>query len=66
MKIKTSTWIIGLIGLYYILAPHSFHMQYSPDWLLGFGFQHTTHNLIGLGLVILAYFNQNKSEENTK
>ncbi len=41
-------------------------MQYSPDWLLGFGFQHTTHNLIGLGLVILAYFNQNKSEENTK
>jgi len=60
MKLKKSTWILIAIGVYYILVPHSFHMQYSPDYLLGFGFQHQTHNLIGAGLLVWAYFNHKK------
>jgi hypothetical protein len=37
-----------VIGAFYTLAPHSVHMKYSPDWIIGFNFPHSYHVLYGI------------------
>ena len=39
--------------LFYVFAPHEWHMKYSPDWLLGLNFPHSTHILIGATLLLI-------------
>ena len=45
--------ILLLTGLYYIAVPHSIHIQFSPDWVLGFGVSHEVHILFGVIVLII-------------
>ena len=42
--------IVGLLGLFYAVMPHSIHINSG----IGFGLPHTAHLLIGVVLVIVA------------
>ena len=42
--------IVGLLGLFYAVMPHSVHINSG----IGFGLPHTAHLLIGVVLVIVA------------
>jgi hypothetical protein len=42
--------IVGLIGLFYAIMPHSVHINSG----IGFGLPHTAHLLIGVVLIIVA------------
>jgi len=42
--------LVGLLGLFYALMPHSVHISSG----IGFGLPHTAHLLIGIVLVIAA------------
>ena len=42
--------LVGLLGLFYALMPHSVHISSG----IGFGLPHTAHLLIGVVLVIVA------------
>jgi len=43
-----------LYGIFYVFLPHEIHTQISPDWILGFGFPHEFHILLGIGWLFLA------------
>lgn len=45
-------WILVVVGLAYTLLPHSFHMRYGID----FGLTHNMHGIIGVGILVLAYW----------
>lgn len=42
--------IVGLLGLFYAIMPHSVHINSG----IGFGLSHTAHLLIGVVLIIAA------------
>lgn len=42
--------IVGLLGLFYAVMPHSIHINSG----IGFGLPHTAHLLIGVVLIIVA------------
>ncbi|MBI2207936.1 hypothetical protein HYU50_00405 [Candidatus Woesearchaeota archaeon] len=44
------TAIIGLLGLFYAVMPHSIHINSG----IGFGLPHTVHLVIGVVLIIAA------------
>ncbi len=50
----------SIIGVYYVFFPHSIHMRYSPDWLIGLNYPHIVHVTFGIILLIWAEKN-NKS-----
>lgn len=41
--------ILLLVGLFYVLAPHTLHVSTG----LGFGLEHTMHKVIGAILIVL-------------
>ena len=41
--------ILLLIGLFYVLAPHTLHVSTG----LGFGLEHTMHQILGVVLVVV-------------
>ena len=42
--------IVGLLGLFYAVMPHSVHINSG----IGFGLPHTAHLLMGVVLIIVA------------
>lgn len=44
------TAVVGLLGLFYAVMPHSVHINSG----MGFGLPHTAHLLIGVVLIIAA------------
>lgn len=42
-------WFVIAYGAFYFFVPHSLHVSTG----LGFGLEHSAHQLIGLGLIIL-------------
>ena len=47
---KVIAGIVGLLGLFYAVLPHSVHISSG----LGFGLGHTVHIAIGVILIIVA------------
>jgi len=41
--------ILLLVGLFYVLAPHTLHMSTG----LGFGLEHTMHQILGVVLIVI-------------
>ena len=42
--------ILALVGLYYLVAPHTLHVSSG----FGFGLDHTMHMLLGVVLLVVA------------
>jgi len=51
-KEKLLRGVLIIVGLYYLVIPHSVHVTYNLD----FGLTHMTHNLIGIGLILGGLF----------
>ena len=47
---KVIAGIVGLLGLFYAVLPHSVHISSG----IGFGLSHTVHIAIGVVLIIVA------------
>lgn len=42
--------IVLLLGLFYVVASHSYHVPSG----IGFGWEHNTHQILGVVLIIIA------------
>ena len=48
--------ILLVVGAYYVVFPHSIHMMYSPDYLLGLGQAHMVHVIFGIALAVYGIY----------